>query len=88
MRTGDSQDYELVKEKLYDESDVYRGFIWVLTKEGKTSFLEKMKKKQGEKRDATLIELASIRLQATSKDVAFTVTLIRPLSDNDGIYAF
>ena len=88
MRTGDSQDYELVKEKLYDESGDYRGFIWVLTKEGKTSFLEKMKKKQGEKRDATLIELASIRLQATSKDVAVTVTLIRPLSDNDGIYAF
>ena len=88
MRTGDSQDYELVKEKLYDESGDYRGFIWVLTKEGKTSFLAKMKKKQGEKRDATLIELASIRLQATSKDVTVTVTLIRPLPDNDGIYAF
>lgn len=88
MRLGDSQDYELVKEKLYDESGEYRGFIWVLTKEGKATFLAKMKKKQGEKRDATLIELASIRLQATSKDVAVTVTLIRPLSDNDGIYAF
>lgn len=85
---GDSQDYELANEELYDESDVYRGFIWVLTKKGKTSFLSKMKKKQGEKHDATLIELASIRLQATSKDVAVTVTLIRPLSDNDGIYAF
>ena len=83
-----SQDYELANEELYDESDVYRGFIWVLTKKGKTSFLEKMKKKQGERRKATLIELASIRLQATSKDVAVTVTLIRPLSDNDGIYAF
>lgn len=83
-----SQDYELANEELYDESDVYRGFIWVLTKKEKTSFLSKMKKKQGEKHDATLIELASIRLQATSKDVAVTVTLIRPLSDNDGIYAF
>lgn len=88
MRTGDSQDYELVKEKLYDESGDYRGFIWVLTKEGKTSFLEKMKKKQGEKRDATLIDLASIRLLATSKDVAVTVKLLHPLSDRDGIYAF
>lgn len=44
MRTGDSQDYELVKEKLYDESGDYRGFIWVLTKEGKTSFLAKLKR--------------------------------------------
>lgn len=85
---GDSQDYELANEDLYDESGDYCGFIWVLTKKGKTSFLSKMKKKQGEKHDATLIELASIRLQATSKDVAITVTLIRPLSDNDGIYAF
>lgn len=85
---GDSQDYELANEDLYDESGDYCGFIWVLTKKGKTSFLEKMKKKQGERRKATLIELASIRLQATSKDVAITVTLIRPLSDNDGIYAF
>lgn len=85
---GDSQDYELANEDLYDESGDYCGFIWVLTKKGKTSFLEKMKKKQGERRKATLIELASIRLQATSKDVAVTVTLIRPLSDNDGIYAF
>lgn len=85
---GDSQDYELANEGLYDESGDYRGFIWVLTKKGKTSFFEKMKKKQGERRKATLIELASIRLQATSKDVAVTVTLIRPLSDKDGIYAF
>lgn len=85
---GDSQDYELANEDLYDESGDYRGFIWVLTKKGKTSFFEKMKKKQGERRKATLIELASIRLQATSKDVAVTVTLIRPLSDKDGIYAF
>lgn len=43
MRLGDSQDYELVKEKLYDESSEYRGFIWVLTKEGKATFLAKMK---------------------------------------------
>lgn len=38
---GDSQDYELAKEELYDESGDYCGFIWVLTKKGKTSFLEK-----------------------------------------------
>lgn len=84
----DSHDYELARECLYDESNVYRDAIWVLTKKGKTSFLAKMRKKQGKIHDADLIGLAAIRLLKTPKDIAITVTLLRPLSDHDGIYAF